>query len=456
MKEEKEFAEQYYWNHMARLNFITIMAQGFYQEMVLPEKIVKCSREELSENVILKGPSGNLWRVKLLKVEGDLLFKDGWKEFVEAHSIEEGDILSFAYEGYSCFNVLIYDKGDYCEKETSYFARNHKNVLADGACPPKKQSPGDSADMLKPPPADTSEVQSPKVNYDDNPHVEQLSPPGCTASNGHVASSALRVELGGRRRKVRKIEFADHPMGPAEDMHKHLTLDKLEAQAQNLSPVNFPASGRRTGSKSHCSACTGRENKIRKGDSTSKGKGGRPRKLAVGSTEPKLIKSSKSSRRRKLAYEARIETILKSSRRPVTNEEKERTLQIAGEIKPANPFFRTVMRDSHVYRGHFMTIPADFVATHRLLKWRRADLRVPDRKDMADGKDMWHDVRIQPKASSGLTGAEWRNFVQDNNLEEGDVCIFELCEAGKNLVFDVHIFRVVNEVTPLIKETATF
>ncbi|KAJ6834764.1 B3 domain-containing protein-like [Iris pallida] len=161
---------------MARLNFITIMAQGFYQEMVLPEKIVKCSREELSENVILKGPSGNLWRVKLLKVEGDLLFKDGWKEFVEAHSIEEGDILSFAYEGYSCFNVLIYDKGDYCEKETSYFARNHKNVLADGACPPKKQSPGDSADMLKPPPADTSEVQSPKVNYDDNPHVEQLSP----------------------------------------------------------------------------------------------------------------------------------------------------------------------------------------------------------------------------------------------------------------------------------------
>ncbi|KAJ6851403.1 B3 domain-containing protein-like [Iris pallida] len=447
MKEDlKEFAEQYYWIHMARFHFITIMAQGFYQEMVLPEKFVKCSKEELSENVILKGPSGNLWLVKLLKLQGDLLFKDGWKEFVEAHKVEEGDILSFEYEGYSCFNVLIYDTRDYCERETSYFARNHKNVLADEACPPKKQSVGNSGEnMLKPPPADTSEVQSPKVHYDDNPRVEQLSPPGCTASNGKIASNSLRNELGLRRRKVRKIELADLPVGSAEDMHKHLTSDKFGAHTQNLSSLKFPASSRRTGSKSHCFACTGCETN-RKGDSTTKGKGGRPRKIAVESSEPKLIQSI---RRGKSAYQARIETILKSSRRPVTNEEKERTLQIASEIKPANPFFRIVMRDSHVYRGHFMTIPADFLATH-LLKWRRADLRVPD------GKDMWHNVRIQPKASSGITGAQWRNFVQDNNLENGDVCVFELCEAEKNLVFDVRIFRVVSEVTPLIKETVTF
>jgi len=50
----------------------------------------------------------------------------------------------------------------------------------------------------------------------------------------------------------------------------------------------------------------------------------------------------------------------------------------------------------------------------------------------------------------------WPSFVLDNNLEEHDVCIFELIRKGNprskiKAILDVHIFRVVDEVVPLKK-----
>ncbi|KAJ6791022.1 B3 domain-containing protein-like [Iris pallida] len=467
MKEElKEFAEQYYWNHMSRFHFIAIMPRGFDREMVLPEKFVKCFKDKLSENVILRGPSGNLWRVKLLKVQDDLLLKDGWKEFAEAHNVEEGDMLSFEYEGYSCFNVLVYDKKDHCERETSYFARNHKNVLAGGDCVQDKPNMGDSAENM---------LHSPTVHCDDNAHVEQPSLPGFPALNGKTACSSLGVKCADRRRKVRITDLSVHKTYSAENM---LPPDNLHSdynpQVKLPAPPKFPASNGKTASTSagvELAGVANRRRKVRKSEladhlmgsaenmnkhlnlnmledaCTSEIKVGHARKLVVRYAQPEPVQLSTCER-------STSEVQLKSNRRPVTNEDKDRALQLASEIKPANPSFRIVLRDSHVYKTFFMTVPADFVAAHHLLKWTSADLRIPD------GKETWCNVHLQAKVRSaytkaqcGFAGTQWRKFVQDNNLEEGDVCIFELCSSETDLIFDVHIFRVVNELAPLTKES---
>lgn len=42
----------------------------------------------------------------------------------------------------------------------------------------------------------------------------------------------------------------------------------------------------------------------------------------------------------------------------------------------------------------------------------------------------------------------WGPFAVAHNLEEGDVCVFELTELV-NPIIDVHIFRVVEEISPL-------
>lgn len=70
----------------------------------------------------MRSPNGNLWSVKLEKVSGSLMVKDGWKEFVDEHYVEENDVLVFKYDGNSCFDVLIFDQSG-CEKEASYFVR---------------------------------------------------------------------------------------------------------------------------------------------------------------------------------------------------------------------------------------------------------------------------------------------------------------------------------------------
>ncbi|KAL5705021.1 hypothetical protein ACHQM5_023373 [Ranunculus cassubicifolius] len=57
------------------------------------------------------------WNAKLKKVGPNvLLLGEGWKRFVEDHSIEFGDILHFRFSGKSKFYVTIYDHSC-CEKE---------------------------------------------------------------------------------------------------------------------------------------------------------------------------------------------------------------------------------------------------------------------------------------------------------------------------------------------------
>ncbi|TYH30895.1 hypothetical protein ES288_A01G131200v1 [Gossypium darwinii] len=49
----------------------------------------------------------------------------------------------------------------------------------------------------------------------------------------------------------------------------------------------------------------------------------------------------------------------------------------------------------------------------------------------------------------GLSGG-WRNFVNDNNLEEHDVCVFQPANIGsKPMILDVNIFHVLQKAVPL-------
>lgn len=197
-----------------------------------------------------------MWHVKLVNEEDHLVLKYGWNEFVEENYIEEGDMLSFEYVGYSSFNVLIYDK-DCCEREVSYLARNNKNILADGSFELVQRK----ENVQKLPPADNCEVHSPK----------QLTLPGFPPSNVRTASNALGVETADRSGYVRKSDFcsrrrvasktdiADHPIGSADNRHRHPSLNELESsdatQAQQQSSGSSPTSSGRSGSNSESDAC---------------------------------------------------------------------------------------------------------------------------------------------------------------------------------------------------------
>lgn len=76
----------------------------------MPKEIQDYCQRELPGIVDLKGPTGNIWPVGLKKTTDELLLRSGWKEFVEANHVQEGDLLVFKYDGNSCFDISIFDE----------------------------------------------------------------------------------------------------------------------------------------------------------------------------------------------------------------------------------------------------------------------------------------------------------------------------------------------------------
>ncbi|KAG4208204.1 hypothetical protein ERO13_A03G116300v2 [Gossypium hirsutum] len=75
-----------------------------------------------SGSVLLKGPSGYSWNVKLVQRNDDLLFDEGWADFVADHSLECGEILVFRYDGDLVFDVKVFDQSS-CEKEVAFHCK---------------------------------------------------------------------------------------------------------------------------------------------------------------------------------------------------------------------------------------------------------------------------------------------------------------------------------------------
>ncbi|KAJ6368594.1 hypothetical protein OIU78_001048 [Salix suchowensis] len=125
--------------------------------------------------------------------------------------------------------------------------------------------------------------------------------------------------------------------------------------------------------------------------------------------------------------------------RAVTPEEKERTIRAAHMFRPDNPFFQVILRPSYVYRGFLLHIPSSFARTFLNRVTGFVTLEV------CDGKQ-W-PVRCSFKDGKAKLGQGWTEFVWENNLEEGDVCIFELIHA-KDIVMKVAIFRVLEDAVP--------
>nr|GMC50426.1 B3 domain-containing protein REM16-like [Ipomoea batatas] len=151
---------------------------------------------------------------------------------------------------------------------------------------------------------------------------------------------------------------------------------------------------------------------------------------ALAQTSVKQGKSSSTSRFQ-----------LKSNRRPVTEEEKGNAIQMASSVASCYGFV-AIMTPGNVYRGFFLTIPADWARKYLPTTEKNFDLTLRVKENA------WTTRCYQKQGHAVVTGTAYRNFVLENNLEEFDVCVFRLASRSDDIVFDVSIFRVVEEVVP--------
>ncbi|XP_010924451.1 B3 domain-containing protein Os11g0197600 isoform X3 [Elaeis guineensis] len=429
----------------------------------IPPAFRKYIEHELPGTVSLKGPSGGTWNVEFVKSSKGLLFANGWKKFVADHSIELGDFLVFRYDGGLHFSVLVLD-ATACEKEAAFLARpyggghiaivdgieggeegetmgehdskalvlspnesfgvGHMRNICSVDClamqgPPsktekrKKGSPSDEVAAIS-----QDDLDSWKLRKSKSKTPARISPP-----SGALAVPHKKVHENTMREKdlhKRKIVSSEHTMA----------VNKAKTKLQRGRPA-------KTSALSVTSTAKSLSKKV-----------GRPSKMSAlkqssqMSERLKLLPCNDVARRGEVVAKVQRMPSLISQRRPVTKEEINKALEQAKSFKSKSPFVRVVMRDSYVYVSFFMNIPYPFVREHLPKISKKMTLWDPNGKPWA--------VNYVSYSSRGGFSAGWGGFSYANNLEKYDVCVFELIKRDH---MKVHIFRVVKEIAPLIRNT---
>lgn len=148
--EKIEYLNDRYF-HLGRLKFMLLKLcnlDDLLNLQAIPKKFAFNMREELSETMVLKGPTGASWTVGLSASDNTLFFERGWGKFVEDNSLEENDLLMFKYNRNLYFDVQMFDGRSFCEKETSYFVRKCHHLELDKVGGTKKNCTTQSLDTF--------------------------------------------------------------------------------------------------------------------------------------------------------------------------------------------------------------------------------------------------------------------------------------------------------------------
>ncbi|KAI9127753.1 hypothetical protein K1719_000746 [Acacia pycnantha] len=133
----------------------------------------------------------------------------------------------------------------------------------------------------------------------------------------------------------------------------------------------------------------------------------------------------------------RKQTLISKSykKRHISERARTKVIEAADSYKPEFPSFRVVLRPHNLYNS-IVYVPASFAVKY--LGEGSGKIRLENVK----GKQ-W-EARCLHKNGSGngmSIGEGWGKFKMDNEVKEGDVCVFELVKR-RDIVLRVQIFRV--------------
>ncbi|XP_050378518.1 B3 domain-containing transcription factor VRN1-like [Argentina anserina] len=108
-KVKRKLVSFFFSVNMSYLITFVLEAKNCHVVQKLPVKFVKDHGDELSNPVHFKF-RGIEWPMKLKRHKDEAWFDKGWEEFSKSYSFEYNDLLIFAYEGNSTFQVSLFDR----------------------------------------------------------------------------------------------------------------------------------------------------------------------------------------------------------------------------------------------------------------------------------------------------------------------------------------------------------
>ncbi|KAK3219433.1 hypothetical protein Dsin_013403 [Dipteronia sinensis] len=122
-------------------------------------------------------------------------------------------------------------------------------------------------------------------------------------------------------------------------------------------------------------------------------------------------------------------------KRSMMDVERERAFNAAKVFEPVNPFCRVVLQPSYLYKkGCTMYFPSYFAKRHLMGVSEFIILQTSDGKQRS--------ARCVYRGDSAKLVQGWYEFTLENNLGEGDVCVFEVLRSS-DIVLKVTVFRVL-------------
>lgn len=89
----------------------------------IPDSFVMKYGKNMQEHVRIEVPTGQVWSMKLKKIDGHVWLHNGWTEFASFYSIRHMSFLLFKYEGDSYFDAFIF--GPNCLEIDYPFLNDH-------------------------------------------------------------------------------------------------------------------------------------------------------------------------------------------------------------------------------------------------------------------------------------------------------------------------------------------
>ncbi|KAF9603205.1 hypothetical protein IFM89_034538 [Coptis chinensis] len=405
------------------------------QCLKLPPKFVQKFGNDLSDDVAhLKVPGGKTWQVELRKSDGcEVFLHSGWQEFVEYYSISSGHFLLFRYDGNSNFHVLIFDM-TCCEIRYPHNIDHKANSGEETQKGRFKTSESEDEDLpfakRRPSFTKNSVAKRQTVTKTGQPSELKLKHPSYTV----VMSSS----------------YAKHYLPlPLSFVKRYLRygLRSLTLEASNgrrwVVGLNVYKNHARL-SKGWTSFAT--ENNLKEGDAcefelikdallkvyifpNAKGKLPSILNMEDGHQSPE-----KQEDRVIVPFYGR-HSYVKASMPPIG---KSRATDASKSLKLKFPSFRVVMRPVSINNG-FTVIPLAFVKKYAKSGLRNLTLEALNGRRWA--------VRIITYKAHAILSKGWGLFVRENNLKEGDACVFEMV---KDALLKVYIFPNAKGKSPEI------
>jgi hypothetical protein len=365
------------------------------RQLRIPDNFLKKHGSHLSNAATLTVPDGTVWRIGLKRVDNRIWLSDGWQDFVQRYSIGIGYFLVFMYEGNSTFIVHMFNMST---AELNY----QSTMRSQGPCysnyhPIFEQMEDiDSFEFLDSSPSNLTpgamDQLTPGKNH--TPSLQNLFNGGSKLNrvNWGDIGGALSSKVAIRSTKDVGVQFN------ANEFKK--STEEVKLRYTNEEGVN---------------------------NSDTKKTPRRKRKLDPNAQEAAAENDEDGDIRYRF-YES-----ASARKRIVTAEERERAINEAKTFEPTNPFCRVVLRPSYLYRGCIMYLPSCFAEKNLngvsgFIKLQTSDAR------------QW-PVRCLYRGGRAKLSQGWYEFTLENNLGEGDVCVFELLRT-RDVVLQVTLFRV--------------